>query len=304
MPLSGHSSEENPLLAAESQEKKPPQDRPLPPNPQIGKDSQKMEENSEHNVTCLGVLLSETQNPNFQTLDNGGRGSILGGQDIPLDVEINTDLIAVWQETEKEPGLLPSRGSMGEPEAETKPVLSALGVGVSPGRELPNIRELPPTPKLEATPPRPPKPSKETNESSINSQEIEEDYEIDLKRLVRDEVLGEGEFGIVYKGRYHCKNNKAIDVAVKQLKGMYVDSEFIPCLLTFPRQLRHHGNLAYLIANLTKLSREGGKTKRAEEKACNWLMMVSSHFPNLVKIGSNADFLVTLSQLVLARTNF
>ena len=258
MPLSGHSSEENPLLPAESQEKKPSQGRPLPPIPQIGKDSQKMEENSEHNGTCLGVLLSETQNPNFRTLDNGGRGNILGGQDIPLDVEINTDLIAVWQETEKEPGLLPSRGSMCEPEAETKPVLS-------------DIRELLPTPELEATPPRPPKPSKETNESSINYQEIDEDYEIDLKRLVRDEVLGEGEFGIVYKGRYHCKNNKAIDVAVKQLKGMYVDSEFIPCLLTFPRQLRHHGNLAYLIANLTKLSRGGDMTKRAEGKACNKL---------------------------------
>ena len=257
-----------------------------------------MEENSEHNGTCLGVLLSETQNPDFRTLDNGGRGNILGGQDIPLDVEINTDLIAVWQETEKEPGLLPSRGSMCEP------VLSALGVGFSPGRELPNIRELLPTPELEATPPRPRKPSKEINESSFNSQEIEEDYEIDLKRLVRDEVLGEGEFGIVYKGRYHCKNNKAVDVAVKQLKGMYVDSEFIPCLLTFPRQLRHYGNLAYLIANLTKLSRGGDMTKRAEGKACNWLMMVSFHCSNLVRIGSSADFLVTLSQLVLARTNF
>ena len=224
---SGHSSEENPLLVVESQVKRPPPARPLPPIPQVEKESQNMEENSEHNVTCLDMLQLETQNPNFHTPDKEGRDNILEGQDIPLDIEKNTDLIAVWQETEKEPGLLPSHGSMSEPEAETKRMLSALGVGFSPDREPPKVRKLLPTPGLEATPPRPPKPSKETkedekyNESSINSQEIEEDYEIDLKRLeVGDEVLGEGEFGIVYKGRYHCKNNKAIDVAVKQLKGM------------------------------------------------------------------------------------
>ena len=95
-----------------------------------------------------------------------------------------------------------------------------------------------PTPDSENAPPRPPKPTRETEEgtkynesSSINSQEIEEDYEIDLKRLeVQDEVLGEGEFGVLYKGRYHGKDTKVIDVAVKKLKAMYVDSEFIPCV--------------------------------------------------------------------------
>ena len=195
-----------------------------------------MEENSEHNVTCLRMLQSETQNPNFHTPVKGSRGNILeAGQDIHLDIEKNTCLSAVWQETEKEPWLLPARVSMSETEAEIKSMLSALGVDFSLGKP-PNVRELLPTADFEAAPPRHPKPTKETKDganyneiSSINSREIEEDYEIDLKRLeVRDEVLGEGEFGIVYKGRYYCKDNKAINVAVKQLKGMYVDSEFIP----------------------------------------------------------------------------
>ena len=230
--LSGHSPEEDPLLGtsgAESALKKPPQERPLPPIPHIQKKGQKVEENSEDNLTCLRIVQSASQNPNFQTPDKGGRANVLEGQGIPLDIDKNTGLIAVLQETGKEPWLLPSSGSMSETEAETKPMLSVLGVDFSPG-EPTNVTELLPTPDFEAAPPRPPKPTRETEEStkynessSIDSQEIEEDYEIDLKRLeVRDEVLGEGEFGIVYKGRYHGKNTKGIDVAVKQLKGMYV----------------------------------------------------------------------------------
>lgn len=248
MPLSGHNPEENPLLGTlgvESPIKKPPQARPLPPIPQIDDASQKMEENTEHKVTCSRMLQSESQNPNFQTpeegsctLDStGSRGSILDGQDIALDIEKKTGLIAVLQETEKEPGLLPSRGSISETEDETKPVFNTLRVDFSAG-EPPKARELLPIPDFEDAPPRPPKPTKETKggtkcnrNSSINSQEVEEDYEIDLKRLeVQDEVLGEGEFGIVHKGRYHCKDKKVIDVAVKQLKGVYVDSKVIPCV--------------------------------------------------------------------------
>ena len=241
MQLSGHSPEENPLLGtsgAESPVKRSPQARPLPPISQIEKERQRMEENSEHTVTCLRMLQSETQNLNFQTPDKGSRGYILGAeQDIPLDIEKNTCLTAVWQDTEEEPSLLPARGSISETEAEAKPMLSALGVDFSLG-EPPNVRELLLTPDFEAAPPRPAKPTKKTKEGtkydencSIYSQEIEKDYEIDLKRLeVRDEVLGEGEFGIVYKGLYYCKDNKAINVAVKQLKGMYVDGELIPCV--------------------------------------------------------------------------
>ena len=237
--LSGHSPEENSLLGtsgAESPVKRPPQARPLPPIPQIEKERQRMEENSEHNVTRLRMLQSETQNPKFQTPDEGSRGNTLGaGQEIPFDIEKNTCLTALWQETEKQPWLLSARGFMSKTEAETKPMLCALDVDFSLG-EPPDVRELLPTAGFEAAPPRPPKPTKETKDgtkynemSSINSREIEEGYEIDLKRLeVRDEVLGEGEFGIVYKGRYYCKDNKAINVAVKQVKGMYAHSKFIP----------------------------------------------------------------------------
>ena len=240
MSLSGRSAEEHPLLgtsAAESRVKNPPQARPLPPIPHIEMEGQRIEENSEDNVTSLSILHSESQNPNFQTPDNGRQSNIIEGQGIPLDIEKNTGLNAVLQETGKKPWLLPSSGSMSETEAETKPMLNELSVDFSPG-EPPEVKELLPTPDFEATPPRPPKPTREIEEgtkynesSSINSQEIEEDYEIDLKRLdVQDEVLGEGEFGIVYKGRYRGKDNKVIDVAVKQLKGMYVDSELIPCV--------------------------------------------------------------------------
>jgi len=48
-----------------------------------------------------------------------------------------------------------------------------------------------------------------------------EGWEIDLERLeVLEEVLGEGEFGIVKKGRYRGEDEKIFDVAVKQLKGI------------------------------------------------------------------------------------
>ena len=41
-----------------------------------------------------------------------------------------------------------------------------------------------------------------------------------MERLkVSDIVLGEGEFGVVKKGRYRGHDAKTIDVAVKQLKG-------------------------------------------------------------------------------------
>ena len=240
VPLSGHSAEEHPLLGAsgaESPVKKPPQARPLPPIPHTEKEGQGMEENSEDNVTCLRMLHSESQNPNFQTPDKERRCNILEGQGIPLDTEDNTGLNAVLQETGKEPWLLPSSGSMSENEADAKPMFSVLGVAFSPG-EPPEVKELLPTSDFEVTPPRPPKPTRETEEgtkynesSSINSQKFGKDYEIDLKRLeVQDEVLGEGEFGIVYKGRYRGKDAKVIDVAVKQLKGMHVDCESIPCV--------------------------------------------------------------------------
>ena len=90
-----------------------------------------MEENSEQDVTCLRMLQSESQNPDFQTPDTGRGGNILEGQGIPLDIEKNTGTIPVLRENEKEPWLLPSSGSMSETEAETKPILSVLGVDIN-----------------------------------------------------------------------------------------------------------------------------------------------------------------------------
>lgn len=51
---------------------------------------------------------------------------------------------------------------------------------------------------------------------SLGGHDIEENWQIDSQKLrvFDDEVLGEGEFGIVKKGHYGGRN-----VAVKQLKG-------------------------------------------------------------------------------------
>ena len=53
---------------------------------------------------------------------------------------------------------------------------------------------------------------------NIAPEECEKDLD-DLEVL--EEVLGEGEYGIVYKGRCGRKNGNIIDVAVKKLKGMH-----------------------------------------------------------------------------------
>ena len=57
--------------------------------------------------------------------------------------------------------------------------------------------------------------SQETAEGCGNMENLE----------VLDEILGEGEFGIVYKGRYGRKDGNVIDVAVKKLKGTQNRSE-------------------------------------------------------------------------------
>lgn len=57
--------------------------------------------------------------------------------------------------------------------------------------------------------------SQETEERCVNLENLE----------VCNEILGEGEFGIVYKGRYGGKDGNMIDVAVKKLKGGYTRSK-------------------------------------------------------------------------------
>ena len=57
--------------------------------------------------------------------------------------------------------------------------------------------------------------------TSLNTA-LEEECEKDVDDLeVLEEVLGQGEYGIVYKGRCSRKNGNVIDVAVKKLKGMH-----------------------------------------------------------------------------------
>ncbi len=66
----------------------------------------------------------------------------------------------------------------------------------------------------------------------------DEGWEVDLKRLevFHDEVLGQGEFGIVFKGYYRRKDGNVIDVAVKQLKGtMRIRYFRCDCKFTFIR---------------------------------------------------------------------
>lgn len=57
--------------------------------------------------------------------------------------------------------------------------------------------------------------------TSLNTA-LEEECAKDVDDLeVLEEVLGEGEYGIVYKGRCGRKNGNVIDVAIKKLKGMH-----------------------------------------------------------------------------------
>ncbi|CAH3104213.1 unnamed protein product [Pocillopora meandrina] len=64
-------------------------------------------------------------------------------------------------------------------------------------------------------------------ESDKDSDEIQTSLFIEIEESekdrgtleVLDEVLGEGEYGIVYKGRYGERNGSTTDVAVKKLKG-------------------------------------------------------------------------------------
>ena len=57
--------------------------------------------------------------------------------------------------------------------------------------------------------------------TSLNTA-LEEECAKDVDDLeVLEEVLGQGEYGIVYKGRCGRKNGNIIDVAIKKLKGMH-----------------------------------------------------------------------------------
>ena len=84
--------------------------------------------------------------------------------------------------------------------------------------------------------------SSESTENICLDQEINECWEINLNRLeVKNEVLGEGQFGIVYKGQYCRDDGDVIDVAVKQLKGamyiLHISLSFFPLLVPWTSSL-------------------------------------------------------------------
>ncbi|KAL9955832.1 hypothetical protein ACROYT_G037217 [Oculina patagonica] len=87
-------------------------------------------------------------------------------------------------------------------------------------------------------------------------EEIDEGWEVDLKRLeiFRDEVLGQGEFGIVFKGCYRRKDGNVIDVAVKQLKDSTSPTNKADLLseIQILKQAGPHPNIVNLVGACTQ----------------------------------------------------
>ncbi|XP_078346190.1 fibroblast growth factor receptor 3-like isoform X2 [Oculina patagonica] len=149
--------------------------------------------------------------------------------------------------------------------SEESPLLDTLRVDL-PARKPPQARPLPPTPEVDDAGTKMEWNSAQnlmcssvlqfgSQNVDFESQETEEDYEIDLKRLeIQDVVLGQGEFGIVYKGSYHCEDEKVINVAVKQLKDNTSVSDKV-ALLSEIQMLKlagRHPNIVNLVGACTQ----------------------------------------------------
>lgn len=238
---SGYSSDANPLLdtlRVDLPARKPPQARPLPPTPEVDD----AEWNSGQNVMCSSMLQFGSQSPDFESSEAGTLDED-GGFDIPerrrsiqrspaprRTPKPRKEIEENQEHNELRSPVLQSGSQSTRFETSKASTLDRKGGGCDSPEKRDSIQHLP-------APRRPPKPRNGLKEDTkhnelrfIESQEIEEDYEIDLKRLeITDTLLGEGEFGIVYKGRYRCKDEKVIDVAVKQLKGlsMWIVNSFL-----------------------------------------------------------------------------
>jgi len=98
--------------------------------------------------------------------------------------------------------------------------------------------------------------SSESRENIRIDQKIaNEGWEINLNRLeVKDEVLGEGQFGIVYKGQYCREDGKVIDVAVKQLKDSTSETNKADLLgeMQILKQAGRHPNIVSLVGACTQ----------------------------------------------------
>ena len=234
--FSGHNFEENPLLEklrVDLSERNPPQVRPLPSIP-----SPKVEWNSGQNVMRSSMLQSGSLDPNFESSEARTLNRKDEGCDIPerrdniqyspaprRPQKLGKEIKEKTKHNEVCSSVLQSGSQNLKFETSEATTLDRKDCGSHSLEKQGSIQHSP-------APHRPPKPRKKLQEITeqnkmccIKSQKIEEDYEIDFKRLaIQGTVLGEGEFGIVYRGSYCCKDEKVIDVAVKQLKGMYVNT--------------------------------------------------------------------------------
>ena len=232
--FAGHGSEEEPLLnklLVDRPARKPTQARLLPPTPDAQNASSSMTWNSNHNVTRLSDMQSRSQNHDSESSKTDTQNRMEGGHDI-ADRRVSS---------QRSPP--PCRSPKHRKENKEN-----AGRDQTPNREISegsilhrkegdcDGQERKGSVQHSPAPPRPPKPRKEVKVNTehdengcIKLPENEEHGEIYLERLeIHDKVLGKGEYGIVYKGSYRLNDEKVIDVAVKQLKGMCVDSKIIP----------------------------------------------------------------------------
>lgn len=97
--------------------------------------------------------------------------------------------------------------------------------------------------------------SSESRENICLDQDINKCWEINLNRLeVKNEVLGEGQFGIVYKGQYYRDDGNVIDVAVKQLKDTTSETNKADLLgeMQILKQAGRHPNIVSLVGAYTQ----------------------------------------------------
>ena len=226
MKFAGHSSEEEPLsdtFHVDLPPKKPPQARPLPPTPDAQNTSSTVFWNSEQNVTPASYMQSGSQNHDFESSENRMESSRAiadrreSSQRSPPTCRPPKPRKEIKENTEE--------GQTRILEISEANILHRKNGDFDGQEKRGSVQDS-------QAPLRPPEPTKgvkvntEHNEMCcIKSPEMEEGGEIHLERLeIHDKVLGEGEYGIVCKGSYRFNDEKSIDVAVKQLKGMYEDS--------------------------------------------------------------------------------
>ncbi|XP_078346182.1 uncharacterized protein LOC144631592 isoform X3 [Oculina patagonica] len=268
--FSSHKSEESPLLdtlRVDLPARKPSQARPLPPTPEVDDAGTKMEWNSGQKIMCSSMLQFGSQNLDFESPE----ASTLEQKDDGCDLRERKGSIQCSPTPRRPPKPRKELQENTEDNGMSLPMLQ-LGsqstkyetsetstLDKKEGCDTPETRDGNQHSPALRWPPKPRNGLKvDTKHNELRfteSQEMEEDYEIDLKRLeIQDEVLGEGEFGIVYKGNYHCEDEKVIDVAVKQLKDntKLIDKVAILSEIRMLKQAGRHPNIINLVGACTQ----------------------------------------------------